>query len=234
MPKNIFFDLDHTIWDFEANANETLRELYNLYKLSRYAEHSEDDFVNIYKIKNDALWDLYREHKIEKSLLRTKRFTDTFEEMGVPSNEIPTDIWDKYLDICPTKTRLMPGAIETLDYLAGKYTIHLITNGFAETQRRKLKHSNLEQYFNSLTISEEVGVQKPHPLIFKTALENAGSKMKTSTYVGDNINADIKGGLNSGWRVFWLNPDGTKPKMSLELFDYVNEIDSLVKLKTLL
>ena len=207
MPNNIFFDLDHTIWDFESNADETLRELYDLYNLSKYSDHSADDFVSIYKIKNDALWTLYRQQKIKKELLRTKRFTDTFIEMGVDASDVPQDIWDKYLDICPTKTKLMPGAIETLDYLNGKYNIHLITNGFAETQRRKLKHSNLEKYFKTLTISEEVGVQKPHPLIFKAALTNAGSSLSKSLYVGDNPIADVKGGLNSGWKVYWYNPN---------------------------
>jgi putative hydrolase of the HAD superfamily len=123
--------------------------------------------------------------------------------MDVDEEDIPHNIWEKYLEICPTKTILMPGAIETLDYLADKYDLHLITNGFAETQRRKLKHSDLGKYFQSLTISEEVGVQKPHPLVFETALKNAGSNLKTSHYVGDNFEADVKGALNSGWKAYW-------------------------------
>lgn len=234
MPKNLFFDLDHTIWDFDANADETLLELYDLYELKNFSDHNAQEFVGIYKRINDELWDLYRQHKIEKAVLRWKRFTDTFIEMGMKDEDVPQDIWDKYLEICPTKTKLMPGAIETLDNLAGRYDIHLITNGFAETQKRKLKHSNLEKYFKSLTISEEVGVQKPHPLIFETALKNAGSKMKTSTYVGDNINADIKGGLDSGWKVYWYNPNKTVPKIGIELAKYVNEINHLLQLKELL
>ncbi len=210
MPNNIFFDLDHTIWDFDSNADETLRELYHHYKLAEFSNHSEEEFVEIYKEKNDALWVLYRQNKIKKELLRTKRFTDTFIEMGVPELNVPQDIWERYLAICPTKTKLMPGAIETLDYLAGKYDIHLITNGFAETQRRKLKHSNLEKYFKTLTISEEVGVQKPHPQIFKAALANAGSSLNKSSYIGDNPIADVKGGLNSGWNVYWYNPNDSE------------------------
>ncbi len=206
MPNNLFFDLDHTIWDFETNANETLRELYHFYELHKFSSNSEDDFLAIYHKNNDKLWDLYRQHKIEKPLLRTKRFTDTFIEMGVKEADVPTSIWDHYLEVCPTKTALIPGAIETLDYLASRYRLHLITNGFAETQRRKLKNSRLDHYFDTLTISEEVGVQKPHPLIFSTALKNAGSKESTSTYVGDNEIADVMGGLNSGWKVFWYNP----------------------------
>ncbi|MGB0850527.1 MAG: YjjG family noncanonical pyrimidine nucleotidase [Bacteroidia bacterium] len=207
MPKNIFFDLDHTIWDFEANANETLRELYHLYQIRYLSPKSEDDFVELYTKANDDLWKLYRQNKVTKEVLRTKRFEDAFRAMDVYEEDIPENIWEKYLEICPTKTILIPGARETLDYLAGKYDLHLITNGFAETQRRKLKHSDLGKYFDTLTISEEVGVQKPHPLVYETALKNAGSSLKTSHYVGDNLEADIKGSINSGWTAYWYAQD---------------------------
>ncbi len=205
MPKNIFFDLDHTIWDFDANAEETLRELYQIYQIRFLSHRSEQDFLDIYVRNNNEMWKHYRQNKITKDVLRSKRFVDTFREMEVDEEEIPHNIWEKYLEICPTKTILMPGARETLDYLAGKYELHLITNGFAEVQRRKLVHSNLGKYFQSLTISEEVGVQKPHPLVFETALKNAKSSLKTSHYVGDNLEADIKGAINSGWKAYWIN-----------------------------
>ncbi|MFT7229574.1 MAG: putative hydrolase of the HAD superfamily [Bacteroidia bacterium] len=207
MPKNIFFDLDHTIWDFDANAEETLRELYQIYQIRFLSHRSEQDFLDIYVRNNNEMWKLYRQNKITKDVLRSKRFVDTFREMEVDEEEIPHNIWEKYLEICPTKTILMPGARETLDYLAGKYVLHLITNGFAEVQRRKLVHSDLGKYFQSLTISEEVGVQKPHPLVFETALKNAKSSLKTSHYVGDNLEADIKGAIGSGWKAYWLTQD---------------------------
>ena len=207
MPNNIFFDLDHTIWDFDANADETLRELYEVYHIAKLTGKSVDEFITIYVKHNHNLWSLYRQNKVDKAVLRTKRFEDTFREMGVPESKIPFDIWETYLRICPTKTKLLPGARETLDYLAAKYDLHLITNGFAETQRLKLKHSKLEHYFQSLTISEEVGVQKPHPLIFETALQNANSSAKTSHYIGDNFEADIKGAIASGWKAYWICDD---------------------------
>lgn len=207
MPKNLFFDLDHTIWDFEGNANETLKELYEMYNIAQYSNNTVNDFLSTYHKVNDKYWALYRQHKVKKEVLRSIRFTETFELMGMPLNAVPENIWKVYLDICPTKTRLMPGAIETLDYLNGKYNLHLITNGFAETQKRKLKHSGLEKFFDTLTISEEVGVQKPHPVIFKKALENAKSTLKTGQYVGDNPIADVLGGLNSDWKVYWYNPE---------------------------
>ena len=209
MPKNLFFDLDHTIWDFDANAEETLRELYHIYQVRFLSHRSEQDFLDIYVKNNDEMWKLYRQNKITKDVLRSKRFVDTFREMEVDEEEIPHNIWEKYLEICPTKTILMPGARETLDYLAGKYKLHLITNGFAEVQRRKLAHSDLGKYFQSLTISEEVGKQKPHPKLFETALKNAKSSLKTSHYVGDNLEADVKGAIASGWKAYWLTKDDT-------------------------
>lgn len=207
MPKNIFFDLDHTLWDFDANAEETLRELYHIYQVRYLSHRSEQDFLDIYVRNNDAMWKLYRKNQITKDVLRSKRFVDTFREMEVDEEDIPHNIWEKYLEICPTKTVLIPGARDLLDYLAGKYDLHLITNGFAEVQRRKLDHSDLGKYFQSLTISEEVGVQKPHPLVFETALKNAKSTEKTSHYVGDNLEADVKGAINSGWQAYWYTKD---------------------------
>ena len=207
MPKNLFFDLDHTIWDFDTNANETLRELYDLYQLQFISSKSVDDFVGIYTRVNHDLWALYRQHRVTKEQLRERRFRDTFREMDVDEEEIPLGVEAEYIAICPTKTTLLPGAREALDYLAGKYDLHLITNGFAESQRTKLRCSDLEKYFKTLTISEEVGAQKPHPLVFETALKNAGSELKTSHYVGDNLEADVKGAIQSGWHAYWLTDD---------------------------
>lgn len=209
MPKNIFFDLDHTLWDFDANAEETLRELYHTYAVRYLSHKTEQDFLTIYVRNNEEMWRLYRQKKITKEVLRSKRFVDTFREMGVDEADIPHNIWEKYLEICPTKTILIPGARELLDYLVVSYDLHLITNGFAEVQRRKLDHCDLAKYFKSLTISEEVGEQKPHPLVFETALRNAKSNAKTSHYVGDNLEADIKGAIASGWHAYWYAKDHT-------------------------
>ena len=205
MSNHLFFDLDHTLWDFEANAEETLKELYELYQVQFLAPVSSSEFISIYSKINHDLWKLYRNHQITKVKLRVKRFEDTFKAMGVESKHIPKDIGEKYVDICPTKTALIPGAREVLEYLKEDYQLHIITNGFEESQNKKLKHSDLERYFKSITISEHVGKQKPHPLVFETALKNAQSILNHSTYIGDNLEADVKGAINSGWKAFWLS-----------------------------
>ena len=207
MPKNIFFVLDHTLWDFDANAEETLRELYQIYQIRYLSHRSEQDFLDIYVKNNAEMWKLYRKNQVTKEVLRSKRFVDTFREMEVDEEDIPMNIWEKYLEICPTKTILIDGARDLLDYLDDKYNLHLITNGFAEVQRRKLKNSDLGKYFKTLTISEEVGKQKPHPIVFETALKNAAAAEKTSHYVGDNLEADVKGAIGSGWKAYWYTKD---------------------------
>ncbi|MFY0644766.1 MAG: YjjG family noncanonical pyrimidine nucleotidase [Bacteroidia bacterium] len=215
---HIFFDLDHTLWDFEANAEATLRELYDYYDIVNRTDSSVDVFIQTYSRVNNRYWALYRKQQVSKADLRVQRFTDTFAEVGIERADIPKGIWEHYIEICPTKTQLMAGAKETLDYLSQNHKLHLITNGFEETQHRKLKNTKLEQYFQSLTISEVVGSQKPSPYIFKQALLNAGLTAEESTYVGDNFEADVQGGINAGWQVFWLNetnshPDFTHPKL---------------------
>lgn len=228
MAKHLFFDLDHTIWDFEANADETLRELYDLHSLHQYSDHSADDFVAIYRRVNDAMWVAYRKHQIDKETLRTERFVQCFKELNYPEDKIPTDLWVQYIEICPTKTKLIPGARETLNYLSEHYSLHLITNGFSETQRRKLKHSKLDHYFESLTISEEVGAKKPERKIFDAALDISGSKLKTSTYVGDNHDADVVGAVNAKWQMFWFNPNEWRTDISSS---NLKSIKKLIELK---
>ena len=207
MPNHLFFDLDHTIWDFDANAEETLIELYDLYRLSDKSDYSASHFVDVYKRINDGLWGQYRQNIISKEDLRTTRFELCFKEMGYPEDQIPEGIWEEYINICPTKTRLLPGARETLDYLSNQYELHLITNGFSETQRRKLHHSKLEHLFSTLTISEEVGSKKPDSKIFTHALTNSGSTNKYGIYIGDNLEADVKGALNLDWKMFWVKAE---------------------------
>ena len=187
MLNHLFFDLDHTLWDFEANAEETLKELYELYQVQFLAPVSSLEFIRIYSKINHDLWKLYRNHQITKAKLRVKRFEDTFKTMGVESKYIPKDIGEKYVEICPTKTKLISGAREVLEYLQEDYQLHIITNGFEESQNKKLKHADLSRYFKTVTISEHVGKQKPHPLVFEIALKNAQSNLNHGTYIGDNL-----------------------------------------------
>ena len=203
---HIFFDLDHTIWDFDKNAEETLHELYGTYKLKDIGLHSADLFIETYTRHNHRLWAEYHLGRISKDELREARFKSTFIELGVPPDMMPNDFEDEYVKLGPTKTNLFPHAHETLAYLQSKYTLHLISNGFKESTEIKVAGTNLSPYFQNIIISEVVGVNKPDPLIFQHAIDLAGTTKEESLMIGDSIEADIRGALAFGMDAIYFNP----------------------------
>ncbi len=138
--------------------------------------------------------------------MRYLRFADTFTQLGVDPSMFPTEFEEEYLAICPTKTNLFPNAHETLAYLKDKYTLHLISNGFKEACEKKLEHSKLAPYFNTIVISEIVGINKPDPRIFEHALQNGQAQREQAVMIGDNIDADVRGAQNAGIEAIFFNP----------------------------
>jgi len=209
--KDIFFDLDHTIWDFDRNARETLHDLYFKHKFAALTGiDSSDTFIETYTANNHRLWDLYHHGKIDKATLRKARFEDTFSQLGIAPSLFPWTFEEEYLAICPTKTNLFPHAHETLAYLSSKYRLHLISNGFKEACEMKLANSKLSPYFQTIVISENVGVNKPDPAIFHYALENGAASVNTSVMIGDNLDADIRGAQNVGIDAIYFNAVGAE------------------------
>jgi putative hydrolase of the HAD superfamily len=209
--KHIFFDLDHTIWDFDKNAEETLYELYDIYKLNEIGLPSAALFIETYTRNNHRLWAEYHTGKITKNQLRETRFKATFLELGVQPELIPLKFEDDYVEVCPTKTNLFPHAHQTLQYLQSKYTLHLISNGFKESSELKIGNTNIGHYFENVIISEVVGVNKPDPAIFAHALSLAGADKGDSLMIGDSLEADVYGALNFGMDAVYFNPFN-KPK----------------------
>jgi putative hydrolase of the HAD superfamily len=207
--KHIFFDLDHTIWDFDKNAEETLYELYDIYRLSEIGLPSASIFIETYTRNNHKLWAEYHTGKISKDELRETRFKRTFLELGVHPDVLPLAFEDDYVKLCPTKTNLFPHAHETLQYLQNKYTLHLISNGFKESSELKVGNTNIGRYFQNVIISEIVGVNKPDPAIFEHALALAGATKNESLMVGDSLEADVYGALNFGMDAIYFNPFNT-------------------------
>ncbi len=204
--KHIFFDLDHTIWDFDKNAEETLHELYLLHKLAELGLNSADLFIETYTINNHRLWRDYHLGAITKEQLRQARFNQTFLDLGVHPDVIPAGFEDAYVLLCPTKTNLFPHAHETLSYLQSKYTLHLISNGFKESQDVKIGNTGIGKYFQHIVVSELVGVNKPDSAIFQYALDLAGAKKHESIMIGDSLEADVYGALNFGMDAIYFNP----------------------------
>ncbi|MES2454361.1 MAG: YjjG family noncanonical pyrimidine nucleotidase [Bacteroidota bacterium] len=206
MIKHIFFDLDHTIWDFDKNAQETLHELYLQYKLEEIGLTSADDFISTYTANNHQLWADYHVGKITKETLRAERFSRTFIQLGVHPEKIPHQFEDDYVRITPYKKNLFLGSEKVLAYLQQKYTLHIISNGFKESTLIKMEVSGLNPYFTNVIISEDVGVNKPDKAIFEYALDKAKARKEESIMIGDSIEADIRGAQGFGMKAIFFNP----------------------------
>ncbi|WP_417588661.1 YjjG family noncanonical pyrimidine nucleotidase [Owenweeksia hongkongensis] len=203
---HLFFDLDHTLWDFEANSRLTLLDLFVKHNLEQQLKTEYEDFYKSYIKVNDGKWALYRTGGITKEQLRLERFRDTFSTFGYVDNEFAAVFESEYLSICPHKTQLLPGTEELLEYLRKRYELHVITNGFLETQKIKMKESGLELFFQSMISSEEIGVNKPAPQIFEKSLKRTGADSKTSLMIGDSLHADILGAQSFGMDQVFYNP----------------------------
>lgn len=204
--KHLFFDLDHTLWDFEKNAEESLTELYQRHDL-HLRQITANDFVSTYSRINAEMWELYHKGIIDKEHLRTQRFVKTFVELGVEEQHVPDSLWDEYLELLPLRTNLLPYASEILQQFAGNFRMSIITNGFKEVQRHKMQNSNIFHYFEHVLISEEVGFQKPDKEIFELALNLHDAKPHEVLMIGDSLNADIQGAVNAGIHSVYFNPD---------------------------
>jgi putative hydrolase of the HAD superfamily len=204
--KHLFFDLDHTLWDFDANAKETLLEIYTFFELEGKGIHPFIDFYKHYLHHNEILWDRYHKGFISSEELKWKRMWRTMLEFKIGSEQLARDMSVKFLEILPTKKILFPHTIEILDYLQARgYTLHLITNGFEKTQWSKINNSGLSKYFTHMITSEASNSLKPKKEIFEYALNKAGATLPESIMLGDNLDADIQGAINAGMDCIFVN-----------------------------
>ena len=205
--KHIFFDLDHTLWDFERNAEETKREMFEILNLKDRGIDNYEIFRAEYIGINQALWALYRENKIEKDELNFRRFYDTLCLFGIDDIKLGEAMAEAFIEGITTKTYLFPFTRELLDYLFPKYPLHIITNGFDEVQFGKLKNSDLGKYFTQIITSEEAGSKKPDPEIFHFALQKAGADAAESLMIGDDLEVDMAGARQLGIDQIYVNHD---------------------------
>ena len=201
--KHIFFDLDHTLWNFEKNSALTFKFLLDKYNITIDLQK----FLKVYMPINFSLWNLYRDDKITKEYLRHNRLKSTFEKLNIKIDSgLIDEISNDYVKHLPDNNFLLPNAIPVLDYLFQKYTLHIITNGFTEVQNTKISNSNLNKYFSCIIDSETVGVKKPHSKIFNYAYNISKAAYKNECLmIGDNYQADVMGALNNGFKAIHLN-----------------------------
>lgn len=212
-----FFDLDHTLWDFERNSALTFEEILEIHNV----RVDLADFLEVYVPINLHYWKLYRDEQITKEVLRYERLNKTFEELKITvSNSTIIQLSEDYIRVLPRYNHLFNNANEILSYLQPKYKLHIITNGFEEVQNDKLKNSGIAHYFDHIINSESVGVKKPNPLIFEHAMDKASSTPLQSVMIGDNLEADILGARNVGMHTIHFNVhDGTPNEFGITIND---------------
>ncbi|MBA4168652.1 MAG: noncanonical pyrimidine nucleotidase, YjjG family [Chitinophagaceae bacterium] len=197
--RHLFFDLDHTLWDFDANAKLTLAQLYHDLELEKTGVHDFELFYQFYLVHNDKLWARFRNGYIKAEELRWKRMWHTLLEFKTGDEKLAKVMGLQFLQHLPSRSLLFPDAVTTLKYLQDKgYNMHLITNGFEETQHHKLKNSAIDHFFIEVITSEGSNSIKPKKEIFDYALKKARAEQHHSIMIGDSIEVDIQGAINAG------------------------------------
>ena len=197
--KHLFFDLDHTLWDFDANARTTLEQLHLDLKLVDKGIHDFELFYKNYLAHNDRLWARYRNGYIKQEELRIKRMWLTLLDFRIADEALARQLSELFLQLLPMRTLLFPDTIEVLQYLVDKgYGMHLITNGFEKTQRSKLESSGLDVFFKEVVTSESSNSLKPQKEIFEYAMRKAGAEAASSLMIGDSLEVDIAGAMSVG------------------------------------
>ncbi len=196
--RHLFFDLDHTLWDFERCSGETLEELFQEHQLHTLGMECVADFVVTFRNVNRQLWHQYGAGQITQQQLRESRFILVLNQLGVVQTDITAKLTEQYLLRCSSKSYLLPYAREVLDYLKEKYILHIITNGFDEVQSIKMASSGITGYFRHIVTSQKAGCHKPNRLIFDYARQLARALPEHCLMIGDSLEADIAGARNAG------------------------------------
>lgn len=228
--QHLFFDLDHTLWDFEANSAEAISEIFKELRITERGEVAFDDFILKYREINRACWDQYRKNEITKETLRYTRFKLALAAFQIEDQKLSDEFSDQYILRSPKKTNLIPGTTELLNYLEEeKYQMHIITNGFSEVQFVKMENAELSKYFDVILTSEMVGQKKPHPSVFHRAVTMAEAQVPESLMIGDNLEADVIGAREVGMDQVYYNPEGDSHEENI-----THEIKALTELIDLL
>lgn len=210
MPQNryrhVFFDLDHTLWDFEKNASETLRHLFHYFNLQQLQLFTLEQFLQAFHQVNRQLWSAFDQGKVDKAYIRGERFRIVSQYLKVSPSSLPEQLGDLYLTQCPAKSNVMPYTHEILKYLKDHYHLHIITNGFNDVQSIKIDSARLSDFFVHVITADSCGYQKPHKKIFEHALEVSQAQADECVMIGDNLNTDIKGARNAGIDQIYYNP----------------------------
>ncbi|MDB5253310.1 MAG: putative hydrolase of the superfamily [Flaviaesturariibacter sp.] len=227
--KHLFFDLDHTLWDFDANARATLEQLHLDLRLPDRGISDFDKFYTNYIGHNEKLWERYRKGEIRQEELRIKRMWLTLLDFRIADEDLSRQLSELFMQLLPTRTILFPDTLEVLQVLTDRgYQLHLITNGFEQTQHSKLRSSGLDPFFRAVVTSEGSNSLKPQRAIFDYAMEQANASVSESIMIGDNLDVDIAGAMAVGMDQVHVNFIGTeqhiKPTYTVTMLKQLEEI----------
>jgi putative hydrolase of the HAD superfamily len=223
----VFFDLDHTLWDYDRNSRETLEELYVHHAIHQISDF--EPFHSAFQKINLQLWDQYDRGLIDRHVIRNDRFKLVLAELQKTDHELSHHLSEHYLELSPTKKNLIPNAIEILDHLFSRYPLYLVTNGFERMQTTKVESGGIRKYFKNVITSEKAGHKKPAREIFDYALKEGGHHNQEAIMIGDNLLTDIAGALNAGIDSVFFNPKGDRYSAEVTY-----EIADLTELKNIL
>lgn len=229
-PKWLFFDLDDTLFDFSSASLISLRRLWDESPSIRARFDIEDAFIDEYHIHNKRMWQLHESGRISAEFLKQERFRLTIvperedEETRIAMRRLN----DRYLWHLGGCNAPVEGAKELLGELSRKHMIGILTNGFREAQYRKLRSTGLDRYIQRMVISDEIGIQKPDPRIFRYAERETGASPENSIMIGDNPDNDIRGAINAGWRALYLDRKGKPFASDSPLF--LGKVESLTEI----
>ena len=222
---DVFFDLDHTLWDFDKNSEMAFDCIFK----KNHPDVNTELFIEKYIPINHACWKLYQKDQISHEKLRYDRLKLSFDALDYAISDAAIhQMAEDYIELLPENNFLFEGAIEILEYLHQKYTLHIITNGFAAVQDKKVRNSNLEIYFKTITNSEMAGVKKPNPIIFEHALDIANAKKEQSIMIGDCLDADVNGALNAGLKAIFFNPNQVEVPSEIKQVKHLLELQNFL------
>jgi putative hydrolase of the HAD superfamily len=219
---DIFFDLDHTLWDFDRNSEMAFDRIFK----SKFPEIKCQDFIQKYIPINQACWKLYQNDAITHLELRYNRLKFSFDALNFVISDADIDqIANDYIEFLTENNHLFDGTIEILDYLKSKYKLHIITNGFATVQEKKINNAALRDYFSTITNSELAGVKKPNSIIFDYAINSANASKENCIMIGDCLDADVNGALNAGLDAIFFNDK------KIQAPENIKQVNHLLELK---
>ena len=226
---HLFFDLDHTLWDFDTNAKNALTDIFNEFELHVTITSDFNEFHEKYLYHNKILWDRYQKGFISADELKWRRMWRTLLEFKIGDEVLSKKLSSRFLEVLPTKKSIFPYTIEILDYLiAKKYTLHLITNGFEITQWNKIRNSKIDHYFTHVITSEASNSMKPEKEIFDYAMLKANATLSESIMIGDNLEADIKGAMNAGMDTVFVNHISATTELEpTYIITHLNELEKI-------